>query len=340
MKKFIIGGILAINALSGNAQDLVSGGINSWIFHTPDDGRQSLELAPMVNGSWSFGKFILSQAGDLNVASVSSQVIRANSWQPFGSASDDLFLDVEPGTRVLRTRNWNLSNPNILATGIHTGSGYFEGNIGIGTPSPISRLQVGDAGISNGTEANLVAVFGSKGSGAEPAALQLNQLWNGHIYSAGLAAYVDPAFGPASVGLLAKTSIWNGAGVSAVNSLYVRPDGFVGVGTMVPQERLSVNGKVRAKEVKVEAYNWPDYVFEDDFELETLGNVKLYIAKNGHLPDMPSASEVKEKGIDLGEMNARLLKKVEELTLHLIRQDEELRSLKEDLLEVQRKVKR
>ncbi|WP_448105175.1 hypothetical protein [Pedobacter panaciterrae] len=94
--------------------------------------------------------------------------------------------------------------------------------------------------------------------------------------------------------------------------------GNVGIGTLSPKEKLSINGKIRAQEIKVETANWPDYVFAKDYELPSLKVTEQYIKEKGHLPGIPSAEEVKTNGVDLGEMNARLLKKIEELTLHLI----------------------
>jgi hypothetical protein len=96
------------------------------------------------------------------------------------------------------------------------------------------------------------------------------------------------------------------------------PSGNVGIGTTSPTEKLSVNGKIRAHEVKVETANWPDYVFSKGYTLTPIRDVERFIHKNGHLPEMPSAKDVETDGIDLGNMNAKLLKKIEELTLHLI----------------------
>ncbi|ATP58019.1 hypothetical protein CPT03_16875 [Pedobacter ginsengisoli] len=95
-------------------------------------------------------------------------------------------------------------------------------------------------------------------------------------------------------------------------------NGNVGIGTTTPNEKLSVNGKVRAKEIKVEAADWPDYVFAEDYKLPSLNETELHIKEKGHLPGIPSAEEVKANGVDLGEMNAKLLKKIEELTLLMI----------------------
>ena len=102
-------------------------------------------------------------------------------------------------------------------------------------------------------------------------------------------------------------------------TLWVQQNGFVGIGTYDPKSKLSVNGQIRATEVKVLAdISVPDYVFEPDYELRTLKETKEYIQENKHLPEIPSAKEIGENGIDIGDMNMRLLKKIEELTLYQI----------------------
>ena len=96
--------------------------------------------------------------------------------------------------------------------------------------------------------------------------------------------------------------------------------GNVGIGTTTPDEKLAVNGNIHAKEVRVDLSGWPDYVFTKDHDLPTLKQVENYIKKKGHLPNIPSAKEVEENGIQLGDMNAKLLEKIEELTLYIIQQ--------------------
>lgn len=87
---------------------------------------------------------------------------------------------------------------------------------------------------------------------------------------------------------------------------------------------LAVNGTIGCKELKVEIvsniWNWPDYVFKPGYALPTLGEVEQFVNNNGHLPGVPSAAKVESEGIAVGEMQATLLKKVEELTLYLIDQ--------------------
>ncbi|MCX2495298.1 hypothetical protein OQX63_17540 [Pedobacter sp. PF22-3] len=111
--------------------------------------------------------------------------------------------------------------------------------------------------------------------------------------------------------------------------MVVGADGKVGIGTETfGTERLAVNGNIRAKEVKVEATGWPDFVFRKDYKISSLSDLDLYIKANKHLPGIPSAQEVAKNGIELGEMNKLLLQKIEELTLHMISQQKEINELK------------
>lgn len=82
---------------------------------------------------------------------------------------------------------------------------------------------------------------------------------------------------------------------------------------------LSVDGKIIGKSLFIlKPTNWSDYVFGDDYRLMDLDEVKAFIKKNHHLPGLPSAHEIHEKGYDVNEMNALLLKKIEELYLYII----------------------
>ncbi|CAH0277473.1 hypothetical protein SRABI27_04837 [Pedobacter sp. Bi27] len=104
-------------------------------------------------------------------------------------------------------------------------------------------------------------------------------------------------------------------------------NGSVGIGTDLPSEKLSVNGNIRAKEIKVESANWPDYVFADGYNVGTLKGLESYIKTNKHLPDMPTAKDIEADGLELGEMVKMQQKKIEELTLHLISLDKKLSTL-------------
>lgn len=126
----------------------------------------------------------------------------------------------------------------------------------------------------------------------------------------------------------------NGGGFWSESGTGIHFDtGNVGIGT-VPQSnyRLAVDGTIRAREVRVDITDWPDYVFEKDYKLPTLEEIENYIQKNGHLINIPSAEEAETNGIELGEMNKLLLEKIEELTLYMIRQNKNSKELKERLI--------
>jgi len=113
-------------------------------------------------------------------------------------------------------------------------------------------------------------------------------------------------------------SIYFTYGPNILRRLTITGQGNVGIGTDNPGEKLSVNGNIRAKEVKVENANWPDYVFSKDYHLPTLEETEKHIKENGHLQGIPSAAEVNANGIILGDINGKLLEKIEELTLYMI----------------------
>lgn len=105
--------------------------------------------------------------------------------------------------------------------------------------------------------------------------------------------------------------------------LYVRGDGNVGIGTSTPQAKLAVKGDIFAQRIKVIQSGWADFVFQPDYELPSLQEVESFIRINRHLPQIPSAQQVEKEGLDIGEMNKKLLQKIEELTLYIIEMKKE-----------------
>ena len=135
-------------------------------------------------------------------------------------------------------------------------------------------------------------------------------------------------------GLPHKLVVQNGSALIEGNIL---TDANIGIGTSnftdgADTYRLSVKGKIRAEEIKV--YNtWADYVFSPAYELPSLKQVENYITQNGHLPNVPSAKEITEKGLPLGEMAKIQQEKIEELTLYLIQQNKEIEEQKQYLIQ-------
>lgn len=116
-----------------------------------------------------------------------------------------------------------------------------------------------------------------------------------------------------------SSNIWN---ISGDDINYTQ--GSVGIGTSTPDSKLSVNGIIHTKEVKVDLTGWSDFVFEEHYDLPKLEDVEKHIQEQGHLKDIPSAKEVESNGILLGEMDAKLLQKIEELMLYTINQEKRM----------------
>jgi len=128
--------------------------------------------------------------------------------------------------------------------------------------------------------------------------------------------------------------------------LFLHNGGNVGIGTCLPQAKLDVNGSLRAqsatltgainalsaninglirtKEINVTLAGWSDFIFDKNYELMPLSEVEEFITENHHLPNVPSAAEVEVNGVNIGEMNAILLQKIEELTLYIIQLEKRL----------------
>lgn len=123
-----------------------------------------------------------------------------------------------------------------------------------------------------------------------------------------------------------------------LHALTVHHAGNVGIGIMNPTSKLEVNGNIRAKEIKVETTNWPDYVFDQDYKILGLDELDAYIKKYKHLPEMPSASDAEKNGVNLGEIQSKLLKTVEELALHVIQQAETIHVQQESIKKQQKMI--
>jgi hypothetical protein len=113
----------------------------------------------------------------------------------------------------------------------------------------------------------------------------------------------------------------------------VKFDGQVAIGseTINSNHLLDVAGTIRAEEIKVESTGGADFVFEEDYQLKSLKEIEQFVQENKHLPDIPSAKQMEENGVGLSEMNKLLLQKVEELTLHMIEMEKELKQMQNEV---------
>lgn len=132
-----------------------------------------------------------------------------------------------------------------------------------------------------------------------------------------IESYRDLHIGAANIG--SKIIFENGRiGTTIGSSMVIAGNKNVGIGVDNPTYKLTVNGAIGARSVKVSQEAWADYVFHPDYNLPKLPVVEQFIKENKHLPGIPSEKEVLEKGIDLGEINKLYLQKIEELTLYVI----------------------
>jgi hypothetical protein len=206
----------------------------------------------------------------------------------------------------------------------------YNGNVGIGTTSPVSALNVVRGGTNATNDYSSIHIT-TTGSGS---------IYGPILYLNGISGTAGRMWGLASSGQ-ADAGATGAAGNFAiydasagVSRLVINSSGYVGIGTTTPREVLSVNGNIRSKEIKVETANWPDYVFKPQYVLPSLLEVKIYLDQNHHLPEMPSEQDVSKNGINLGEMVKIQTKKIEELTLYLIEKDKELTEQQKEIKEL------
>ena len=185
------------------------------------------------------------------------------------------------------------------------------------TPSVALRItEAGKVGIGTATPNASLDIWKAYSAGTDSLRFSYN---DGSAYWMGIQPYV---VGAGNVGYKFRTT----NATNTVDALAITGAGNVGIGTTNPTKTLTVNGTILAKEVIVQS-GWADYVFDQNYRLAPLREVEARIKAEHHLPGIPSAQEVAEHGASMGEMQAKLLSKVEELTLHLIEQEKRIEKL-------------
>jgi hypothetical protein len=212
------------------------------------------------------------------------------------------------GTSELRLRT--MTNGSLIETMHLSGNG----NVGIGTITPGEKLELTGSIYMNAENNGLIIdEGGNKRVGFMKYAGREGGIWRTQ----------NIAF---EIGRTNTTTL-PGSPTVFTTDLFVAGSGNVGIGTKNVNDanyKLFVETGIRTRKVKVDVSTWADYVFSPSYKLPSLKEVEAFIKKNNHLPDVPSEAEVKKEGLDLGENQAVLLKKIEELTLYIIDQNKKL----------------
>src|SRR5260221_6445988 len=200
------------------------------------------------------------------------------------------------------------------------------GNVGIGNPSPAYKLDIeGGQRVKNSSAASgAYTTFRLQGPDYGNG-LELDFFGNNNIPSDLNWSYGG---GPGSVAIVNVNPKPLTFGTGNVGRMLIDANGNVGIGTTQADYKLTVNGKIKAEEVQV-LVDVPDYVFENNYSLMPLVEVEKYINEIKHLPAVPRAKAIAETGWQVGEMNNKLLEKIEELTLYMIELKKENEKLKQ-----------
>lgn len=190
-----------------------------------------------------------------------------------------------------------------------------SGNVGIGTPTPVSPLTIQG---SYSSQQSLISYdrsngifFNTQGGSTHPKWLVGQQR--------------------ATTGLELTPSATSGGTTLSIPTMVLKADDNVGIGTTNPQNKLDVNGTKHTEEFKVLLNEWPDFVFDEVYKLLPLSDVENCIKANKKLPTIPSSDEVSANGVNLGELQTSLFQKIEELTLSVIEQNGRIELLEQTI---------
>ena len=257
------------------------------------------DIFQVAMGSVANPSFIIKSNGDIGMGD-NSPVNKLQIGTPTGFSGNDLAIgDNGKGMSFYQSATASLWYSNTNFALMPNGSNGF---VGIGTISPGTPLEVKSA---DGT----YGIVHSNTAG-----------------SVKIGTYVGNSGG--WMGTMTNSPLYFFANNS--NALMtVLPNGNVGIGTINPTYKLSVNGTMQTKEVRVET-GWADFVFEKNYSLPSLDFVEKYTLQNKHLPGIPSAKEIQENGLAVGDMQTKMMEKIEELTLYVIELKKEINQLKEN----------
>jgi hypothetical protein len=275
----------------------------------------------------------------------------------FGVITGDTYMSGYNGLAFL-TKTSTAENSNIRMYINQTG------NVGIGTTIPTANLEIVapllDGSVSEGSETLLKArisdatqdYFKIVNSTFSPGQF-IPSLYGYHVSDNRTALYLNAAIESTNDNGTDPLMIFDSrlTGASIVNrplfswdsygarKMTLNANGSLGIGTSsTGTHKLAVEGSIGAREIRVQATGWSDFVFDKKYSLPTLTEVEKHIKEKGHLKDIPSEAEVLKNGISLGEMDSKLLQKIEELTLYIIEMKKENEEMKKNISELKQQI--
>lgn len=244
---------------------------------------------------------------------------------PYGSWGIEYVNNSDEGYGLNMWKTWDQNGGGLNNVIFLCEENNYKGYVGIGTNHPKQKLHVVDGNI---------LISRSSTSGGAPGSACGSMMFgdivgDGHPLSKWAIGYCNDN---GRSGLNFWRPKTNGSNNVLNYALFIDDqNGYIGIGTNHPICKLSVNGAILAKEIRVneDSSYWPDFVFDKDYNLMSLAELKQFVSDNKHLPDVPSADDIDGKDVSLGEMNRILLQKIEELTLYVIELQDQVDALKE-----------
>lgn len=290
-------------------------------FSTTKLGTNLMTEKMRITGDGNVGIGTSAPLTTLNIAGGNWDLATTNGDFAIGNSTYKLKFGVATGgggagdARIYTTGGTHRTIFGSNATDIMTVS---ETGVGIGTITPLRDFVV------TGATPSLLIGYNSSSlasNNVESGRLYFDEAVNG-TGRCGFELHYDGS---------ANRLNFNSICTSPISRLSIlRDNGNVGIGVLNPVNKLEVNGVIRANEVIVET-GWADYVFQDDYKLKPLSEVEAFIKANKHLPSLPSAAKIQEKGAHMAELMTKMMEKIEELTLYSIEQKKEIDELKRRL---------
>lgn len=204
-----------------------------------------------------------------------------------------------------------------------------EGKVGVGTSAPLQDLHVVGGNIMISKTSTKTRADGSNNGSILFGADVNDKDKNSRRGSWGIEYVSTDSEG---YGL----NFWKVGGFNY--ALFLQNNGNIGIGTKSPAYKLDVIGTIRAREILVDlnGVGGADFVFDTNYRLRPLSEVQSFITENKHLPEIQSAKDMQQNGVSVNELQFQLLQKIEELTLYIIEQDQQIKDLQQKVEQLQK----